>query len=130
MFEAPKLTSGTLAAAAVFFFAAVSALASRAVMSTGVSGYAVVDADGTLARGLNATSVIVEGIGIYDVIFISDVSACAYHGNSGLSQAGGTPLPGYMSVSTMGSNPNAVHVETFDPKANFANLGFHLRVIC
>jgi hypothetical protein len=130
MFHRSKLTGGVISAAGVIFFAAAPALASTAVMSTGISGYAVVDGDGTLARGLNATSVIVEGIGIYDVVFNSDVSACAYHGNSGLSGIGGNPLPGYVSVSTMGSNPNAVHVETFNPSANFANLGFHLRVIC
>jgi hypothetical protein len=93
--------------------------------------YAVVNADGTLARGLNATGVVQLGTGIFEVDFNRDVSGCAYHGNVGLAQSGGTPPVGYLTVAPRLGNPKGVYIEVLDPTGeNFLNAGFHLHVAC
>ena len=91
---------------------------------------AVVDADGTLARGRGATGVIHTTEGIYEVDFTKDVSACAYTASIGLPGTTGGSDPGTVTVAGRSETPNGVYVQTFDRKGRAQNLGFHLILSC
>jgi hypothetical protein len=91
---------------------------------------AVVDADGTLARGRGATGTVHTDTGIYEVDFKKDVSACGYTATIGMSgEAGGSP-PGTVTVVGRSGTPNGVYIQTFNQKGHAADLGFHLILAC
>ena len=91
---------------------------------------AVVNFDGTLARGRGATGVIHTTEGIYEVDFTKDVSACAYTAAIGLPGTTGGSDPGTVTVAGRSETPNGVYVQTFDRKGRAQNLGFHLILSC
>ena len=97
---------------------------------TGVSGWAVVGSDGTIARKLNAKSASHLDVGEYEVLFNSNVRGCAYTGTVGLPGSSGSSDPGYMTVVGRASNSKGVYIETFDSTGARADLGFHLLVSC
>lgn len=87
--------------------------------------WAVVNPDGTLARGRGNPTVTYGGIGAYTVKFGSTVSNCAYTAT--------TALPGGPSYATVFLDPadgSVVHVFTFDGFGNPTDLPFHLIVAC
>ena len=96
----------------------------------GVSGWAVVGSDGTLARKHNATKVDTNGTGQYVVYFSSNIRRCAYTATIGLTGAGGVSDPGFVTVVGAGVSVHAVYIETFDKTGTLADLGFHLIVTC
>jgi hypothetical protein len=99
-------------------------------MASGVPGWAVVDADGTLERKLNAKSVTKLGVGTYEVAFSSNVSKCAYSATIGLAINGGSPSPGYINVTGRSGNVKALFIKTYDTTATLADEGFHIVVSC
>lgn len=102
--------------------------------------WAVVNADGTLARGNGATASakVTADAGAYKVTFGADVSACAYTATVG--GAGTTTPP--VGVATTYLNPdtakNAVTVRTYDvdgapivdPVTEGEDKAFHVTVTC
>jgi hypothetical protein len=99
--------------------------------ATGVSGYAVVNADGTMARKLNAKSVTHSaGSSSYVVHFNSNVRGCAYTGNVGLSGSSGTSGPGFITVVAAASDVKGVYISTFDGSGAGTERPFHLVVTC
>lgn len=100
--------------------------------ASGVSGWAVVDAGGGLARKLNAKSVVhEEEIGSYVVNFNSNIRFCAYTGNVTLSGADGVPLPGYVTLVSANGNLKGVFVQTYDASGALSDqLGFTVIVTC
>ncbi len=77
--------------------------------------YAVVNGDGTVARGLPkvgplAPTAIHLGTGTYQVDFYHDVTGCAHVGTIGLSSTSGSSAPGFTGALT--------------------DLGFHLSEAC
>jgi hypothetical protein len=95
--------------------------------------WAVVKADGTLARGRNVvSSQQVAGAGIYDVTFDRNVRNCAYVATVGraddvVSEAG------FPIVNRRPNKPKGVRVFIADKVglgASFVKLGFHLQVEC
>ena len=98
---------------------------------------AVVNADGTLARGNGATASakVTADAGAYKVTFAADISACTYTATVGGT---GTTTPP-IGVATTYLNPDtaktAVTVRTYadltaDPVTGGADRAFHLTVSC
>jgi hypothetical protein len=96
---------------------------------SGQYGFAVVNSDGTLARGHHAVKSDALGTGQYEVIFDSNVRGGAYIASIGLSGSVGASSPGQISVVGRFNNVNGVFIETTDSSGNLANLGFHLGVL-
>lgn len=105
--------------------------------------WAVVDADGTLARGSGVVSsarlepMFLMGIGpaavgdgSYEVIFDRDVTSCAYIATLGQATLSGEPLRGGISVVPRFQNAAGVFVQTSNVAGADANGGFHLAVFC
>jgi hypothetical protein len=111
--------------AATIVLAAGSATASQAPSAT-----AVVDPDGTLARGYNAVSATHLAAGQYEVAFSSNISECGYTATIGLSGTAGSSDFGTVNVAKRGGNKKAIFVQTFDVTGTLADLGFHAIVQC
>jgi hypothetical protein len=92
--------------------------------------YAVVNANGTLARGHRAVSAARLGTGAYEVVFRRDVRKCAFLATIGLSGSAGSSLPGEVTVVGRASNDRGVFVTTHSSGGAAADLGFHLAVLC
>ncbi len=93
--------------------------------------YAVVDANGAIARGKGLVSVThTAGAGSYIVIFNKNVRSCVYDATIGLSGASGTSARGFITVVGAAVDVNGVFVTTDDISGNAAERGFHLQVGC
>jgi hypothetical protein len=117
--------------------ASLLALAVAATLATpaahagnGPSFTAVVNSDGTLARGLKATGAVRFGTGTYEVDFTKDITACGYTLAVGLSGNVGSSAPGTVNVVGRVGNPNGIFVQTFDELGVAADRGFHVIVTC
>jgi|tagenome__1003787_1003787.scaffolds.fasta_scaffold19915807_1 hypothetical protein len=91
--------------------------------------FAVVNPDGTLARGLKATSAQRLAPGNYEVVFNRDVRTAAYVATIGLSGAVGAAAPGEITVVGRAGNPKGVFVTTHNSAGAPADAGFHLGVL-
>jgi hypothetical protein len=90
--------------------------------------HAVVNANGSLVRGDDATRAQRTATGRYVVTFDSSVRNCAYIASVG--QPGtGTLTPGVAMVGGT-SNARQVRVDTRTLDGSYANRPFHLIVIC
>jgi hypothetical protein len=90
--------------------------------------FAVVNADGTLARGFRAASAQRLGLGNYEVVFNRDVTAAAYVATIGLSGAIGAANPGEITVVGRAGNTKGIFVTTHSSAGAPADAGFHLAV--
>jgi hypothetical protein len=91
--------------------------------------FAVVNANGTLARGFQAVSSTRLAPGQYQVLFAHDITGSAYVGTLGLSGALGSSPSGEIAVVGRFGAPNGVFVQTFDSAGNAADRSFHLAVL-
>lgn len=95
--------------------------------------WAVVNDDGTLARGRNVASTRqVAGVGIYDVTFDSDVRNCSYVATVGRPDDV-VGLGGFPIVNRDPTDPNGVRVFIADKTGlgpTFLPRPFHLQVEC
>jgi hypothetical protein len=91
--------------------------------------WAVVAADGTLARKNAVTSTAKPGTGQYEVVFDRNVTACAYNVTLGSIDTTQPPA-GETGASQQAGNANAVAVVTRDSTGTAADLPFHLTVNC
>ncbi|MFG3601676.1 hypothetical protein [Micromonospora chersina] len=89
--------------------------------------FAVVDANGSLVRGLGATSATRLAAGMYQVAFDQDVARAAYVGTVGPA-AGGLAPQGSITVAARTGIPNAVFVETYAASGH-TDRPFHLAVL-
>ena len=93
--------------------------------------WAVVDANGTLARHDQGVSVThIAGQDHYVVAFDRDIRACSYTATIGLSGSTGESSRGFVTVVGALSNNNAVFVKTRNSADASAERGFHLQVLC
>lgn len=90
--------------------------------------FAVVRANGTLARGCGAVAAEHVALGVYRVHFAGNVNRCAWVATIGLPDDG-VPPPGQISVAGL-VNPKRVQVRTYDCACKPADLPFHLAVHC
>jgi len=96
--------------------------------------YAVVNADGTIARGLPRIGPAAPtgthiAVGAYAVHFFHDVTGCAYTatiGNAGT----GNPAHGTIVVAARAGDANGVFVETRDLGGALGDHPFHVDVAC
>ena len=94
------------------------------------SDFAVVNSDGSLAKGRGVASIEVLGTGITIAHFTKDKTACAYVATIGLGGSSGTSAPGYVTVVGSAADPDGVFMETFDTTGTLAALGYHLVTVC
>jgi len=94
--------------------------------------WAVVNADGSLARGKCAVSVLhpVDVASSYQVNFGKDVSKCAYEATLGLSGDVGVPPPGFVTTATRNGVHTAVYVATWNGSGVGTPEPFHIVVTC
>jgi hypothetical protein len=90
---------------------------------------AVVNSDGSLARGAHATGSIGFGSGNFEVDFDRDVTQCAYIATIGQA-ASGTAPPGFITDAARAGNPDGVFVKTRDSSGANVAIQFHLVVAC
>ncbi|SBT52626.1 hypothetical protein [Micromonospora auratinigra] len=90
--------------------------------------FAVVAGDGTLVRGLGATSATRLATGMYQVVFDQDVTGAGYLGTVGYAHSGGVAPQGTIGVTPRTGIPNAVFVETY-AAGGHADRPFHLAVL-
>lgn len=91
--------------------------------------FAVVNANGTLARGFGVVSAVRLVAGQYQVVFSHDVRGSAYVGTIGLSGNVGVSPAGEIAVVGRAGVPNGVFVQTFASNGVAADRGFHLAVL-
>jgi len=89
--------------------------------------FAVVNANGTLARGFQAVSAQRLATGAYQVIFNHNVTGSAYVATIGTAAAAGPPS-GEISVSPRSGALNGVFIAVRDSAGNSADRPFHLAV--
>jgi hypothetical protein len=92
--------------------------------------YAVVNANGTLARQSGVANVVRVAAGNYRVVFRRNVRNCVYVASIGLSGAVGTEINS--SIDTAGDNlsVNGVFVDTENFAGTQVDRAFHLLVFC
>lgn len=114
--------SGTTVVADVFgYFAAPSPIPTL---------WAVVNSNGTLARGFHAASSITNGTGTYTVVFDRDITGCAYTATIGLSVSVGSETSGEITVAGKASIPNGLFITTHNSAGAPSDRGFHVHVMC
>jgi len=92
--------------------------------------YAVVGADGTLARGSKVVSSTHISTGSYEVVFNHKVNKCAFTAAIGTTGAGSILAPGEITVAGRAGNTSGVFVHTMDRTGTAADSSFHLAVAC
>jgi hypothetical protein len=127
------IVSFAVVVVAVALLATVRAEAAPPPPSAFKVGWAVVNLDGTLARGSGAVSSAQLGTdGEYEVVFNRDVTGCAYVAAGG--EATTFPADDAITVgaSRREGNPNAVYLIEYDAILNQDSYssGFHLIVTC
>lgn len=92
--------------------------------------WAVVNADGTLARNSGATTAGgTANVGEVVVQFSQAVNTCAFVATPGLPGSG-TQAPTLVQVFQRDVDPNGVLVRTYDVAGSPAARAFHLAVLC
>lgn len=95
--------------------------------------WAVVNVDGTLARGSGAVSSFASGVdGEYQVTFDRDVSQCAYVAGSGSADDFPADDALTFGVNIATGDPNSVWIIEYDAILGYDSYsyGFHLIVQC
>lgn len=91
--------------------------------------FAVVNSNGSLARGFGVLSSARLGTGTYQVVFSHDVTGSAYVGTIGLTGSLGTSPSGEIAVVGRAGIPSGVFVQTFNSAGAAADRAFHLSVL-
>jgi hypothetical protein len=92
--------------------------------------FAVVNADGTLVRGLHAVSATKLATGTYEVVFSRDVTHGAFVACIGNSNPFPFEFRGFIATAPRFANPNGILVITSAFDLSTADRGFHLTVLC
>lgn len=91
--------------------------------------WAVVQTDGSLARGSAGVTSVYSGASFYTVTFPRDVTACAYSATLG-HWSTETPAGGEISVYSSLLGPKSVTAVARDSAGGFSDRPFHLVVVC
>ena len=87
--------------------------------------FAVVEANGALARGFGVVSAARLAVGQYQVVFNHDVTRSAFIATLGLSGSVGVGPSGEITVVGRNGIPNGVFVATLTSAGVFAARSFH-----
>ena len=90
--------------------------------------WAVVNANGKLARDRNAIRANKLGTGVYEVIFTRDVRNGVYVATVGTGEISAA-LPGQISVSPRSGDAHGVFIRTTDSSGVRADMAFHIIVL-
>jgi hypothetical protein len=103
-----------------------------AAACAGTHIWAVVNADGTLARagGACAGTTSSGSGGAFDVIFPKNIVNCAYVATIGSPDRSGTLPAGTVTVVGAAISKNGVFVETWNSSGTLTPMPFHLVVDC
>ena len=104
-----------------------------ATTATGLDFWAVVNANGVLARGRGQAAghpAARTGEGIYHVVFNRDVRGCAYVATVGSPTIDAIPPGGEVHVASHPTNVNAVRVRTTNDAGQPLERPFHIVVVC
>lgn len=108
----------------------VTPTATGPACTPGTTLWAVVNADGTLARGTPGTTTSKVGTGAYEVVFTLDVHNAAFVAVLGLTGSSGTQPAGMVTTVGRAGNPNGVWLSTYNVSGTNTNQPFHLIVQC
>ena len=92
--------------------------------------FAVINANGSFARGKGVLSSANLAGGQYEVRFNRNVAGCAYIATVGSSATAGVEQTGEITTVRRAGTTNGVFLTTTDSAGTFANRGFHLMVAC
>jgi hypothetical protein len=92
--------------------------------------FAVVNSNGTLARGRGVTSVTRFGTGQYAIRFSRNIGACAWEGTIGLGVFGSSAAPGFITVQGLIGTNNGLFVTTHRTTGAAGDAPFHALVVC
>jgi hypothetical protein len=109
-----------------------AAIAETAELAAAGVLFAVVNSDGTLARGSGAVSAtMLFADGQYQVLFNQSINRGAFLATIGLSADSGEELPGEIVVNLRVGTTNGVYVQTFNSvgEAQPSARSFHLAVV-
>jgi hypothetical protein len=102
----------------------------QGIDSVGGNCFAVVNSNGSLARGNCMVRSAKMGTGWYEVIFNGSVRNCLYSATIGSAGSVGSPPKGQIGVIGRATDVRGVWVETTTSGGSYTNLGFHLAVFC
>ncbi|MGY1640618.1 hypothetical protein ACI782_05720 [Geodermatophilus sp. SYSU D00703] len=91
--------------------------------------FAVVNGDGTLARGQGAASATKLETGAYQILFTRAVNGGAFIATIGLSADSGEENPGEIVVNLRAGTSNGVYVRTRNSSGSVEDRSFHLAVV-
>ena len=92
--------------------------------------WAVVESNGTLARGSSVTVTTQSATGQYQVRFNQNVRGCVYIATLGLTGASLTAPPGMITVVGENVSVFGVWISIYDSAGVLADRSFHLAVFC
>jgi len=92
--------------------------------------WAVVNSNGTLARGKGALDANHLGGGGYEVLFDRNVRQCVYTATIGLSGFSSYETPGEITVVGRNGATNGVVIATHNSSGVLQDRGFHLALNC
>lgn len=92
--------------------------------------FAVVNSDGTLARGYAISSVVRQATGSYRLTWNRDIQTCAFIGATG-GPAGGFPSTGTVAATFSDTaQTDDIYVQTRNTAGALTDLDFHIQVVC
>lgn len=94
------------------------------------SVWAVVNADGSLARGRGVQFTQKTAQGTYEIVFDAFVGRCGITVTRGDAGSAGTSTPGIAMAEPQQRHSNVVGVSTFDASEHASATGFHLQESC
>jgi hypothetical protein len=95
--------------------------------------WAVVNSDGSVARGTSGVAASKGAVGQYSVTFPIDVHLCAFVATGGLAGMAGPAPAAIAGASSSNGNVKGVLVATYQESNGAfgaADSGFHLLVVC
>ncbi|MEQ4303865.1 hypothetical protein ABNF97_21205 [Plantactinospora sp. B6F1] len=96
--------------------------------ATAQGHFAVVNANGTLARGFGVVSSSRLAVGQYQVVFIQSVARSAFTATIGLTGSLGASPPGEIAVVGRAGLAAGVFVQTWNSSGVPADRAFHLHI--
>ena len=96
----------------------------------GTTYWGVVNAGGGFARSRGGVSATRLAVGTYAVVFLDNITRCAFTGTIGLTGSSGASAPGEITVVGRAGEPRGVFVQTFTSAGAVADRAFHLVVNC
>ena len=126
-----RLASACPAGKAIGAVSAIGAVTCVALPHVPATIYvAVVNSDGSLARGSSGVSATLNSTGAYIVTAPINITGCAYIASTGLS--GSTSIQPASYATTVGESLSVygVYVTTWDSTGALTNEPFHLAIMC